>query len=97
MTGVLAIAHYTIAAGNVEAVEALVIRLEVASRAEPGCLGFDSYSKVGDELRVVLVEKYESQESFDAHRATPHFADLVLGQLVPLLTERRVEQFPVEL
>ncbi len=73
----------------------LVAELEIASRAEPGCLAFDAYSKTGDASALVLLERYESAAAFEAHRTTPHFERLVLGQIVPLLRERTVESFTV--
>jgi quinol monooxygenase YgiN len=89
----LTIAQYTIAAGNEQAVLGLVAELEIASREEPGCLSFDAYLKTGDANSLVLLERYESPAAFEAHRATPHFARLVLGQIVPLLDARAVESF----
>ncbi|TXN31964.1 putative quinol monooxygenase [Lacisediminihabitans profunda] len=89
----LAIAHYTVADGNESAVLALVAELESASRAEPGCLAFDAYLKVGSARRVVLIERYRSEADFALHRETEHFARLVLAQIVPLLEERSVESW----
>ena len=91
----ITIAHYTIAAGCEEKVLALVAELEIASREEAGCLAFDGYLKIGNASALVLLERYESVEAFEAHRATPHFERLVLGQIVPLLSERTVDSFTV--
>jgi quinol monooxygenase YgiN len=46
-----------------------------------------------DPAEVVLLERYASREAFAAHRETPHFRDLVLGRIVPLLSGRTVEQY----
>lgn len=89
----LAIAHYTIAEGNEAAVLAQVAELESASRAEPGCVAFDAYVKVGSDRRLVLIERYRSEADFGLHRETEHFARLVLAQIVPLLEQRSVESW----
>ena len=89
----LTIAHYTISAGNERAVLDLVCELETESRTEEGCVAFDAYLKPGDDRELVLLERYETAADFDAHRATPHFERLVLGQIVPLLSSRTVESF----
>ncbi len=38
------------------------------------------------------LERYDSREAFATHRETPHFKELVLGQIVPRLEARGVEQ-----
>jgi quinol monooxygenase YgiN len=89
----LAIARYTIAEGSERAVLDLVAELEAASRQEPGCLAFDAYLKAGDDRLLVLIERYRSDEDFQRHRETEHFARLVLGRIVPLLEDRSVESW----
>jgi quinol monooxygenase YgiN len=93
MPEVQVIARYTLAPGNEDAVLALLPRLAEASRAEPGNLGFEIYRSVDDELSVVLLERYASQEAFAAHRASTHFRELVLERIAPLLESRVVELY----
>lgn len=92
---ILNIANYTIAYGNTDRVLGLLTELEQASRAEPGCLSFNSYLKVADEREVVLIEKFATIGDLNAHRETPHFTSIVLGQIIPLLAERTVESYEV--
>lgn len=92
---ILNIANYTIAYGNTDRVLALLGEVETASRAEPGCLSFNSYLKVADEHEVVLIEKFATAEDLKAHHETPHFTSIVLEQIVPLLSERTVESYEV--
>jgi quinol monooxygenase YgiN len=89
------IARYTAAAGKEDEVADLVVQLATASRAEPGNIDFTAYRQVDDPRRFVLLERYASREEFDAHRETPHFADLVPGRLIPLLDSRVVETYDV--
>ncbi|RSN24455.1 antibiotic biosynthesis monooxygenase [Amycolatopsis sp. WAC 04169] len=60
-----------------------------ASRREPGCLRYTVHSGTEDSV-VVIVEEYESEEDFAAHCASEHFQRIVLGEVVPLLSERQV-------
>ena len=90
------VARYTIAPGNEDEVLALVSRLAEASRAEPGNRSFVAYRRLDDGREIVLLERYASPGAFAEHRESPHFEDLVLGRIVPLLERREVETFDVE-
>jgi autoinducer 2-degrading protein len=70
-------------------------RMAAAVRAhEPGC-------RVSRALDVpsdwVLYEEYVDREAFEAHRVTPHFKEIVEGEIGPLLLrrERRVYELVV--
>ena len=56
----------------------LVLENAAASlRDEPGCRQFDVLTpEAGPGDRIVLYEIYDDAAAFDAHLATPHFADL---------------------
>src|SRR3569833_189204 len=90
MTELQVIARYTISAGKADEVLTLLPQLAEASRAEPGNLAFVVYRRLDDDRQVVLLERYTSREAFAAHRETPHFQDLVLGQIAPRLDSRVV-------
>ena len=47
---------------------------EAAVRDEPGCLRFDVSSVAADPNRFFLYEIYADAEAFEAHKASPHFA-----------------------
>lgn len=89
------IARYTVAAGNEDAVLALLPQLAEASRGEPGNVSFVAYRQLDDERDIVLLERYASREAFATHRDSPHFKDLVLGRIAPLLDSRVVETYDV--
>jgi quinol monooxygenase YgiN len=90
-----AIARYVVPEENRDQVLGLLRELAAQSRLEPGNISFDIYENVDDPSRVVLLERYESRGAFALHRETPHFHSLVLGKIVPLLTERIVEELDV--
>jgi len=96
MTQLQAIARYIVPEHNREQVLALIHQVAEASRQEPGNIAFDIFENVDDPTRIVLLERYESRDAFAAHRQTTHFHELVLGEVVPLLTDRSVEQLDAE-
>jgi quinol monooxygenase YgiN/predicted GNAT family acetyltransferase len=96
MTQLQVIARYTVTVGNELEVESLLAQLAEATRAEPGNLSFATYRQLHDEREFVLLERYASLDAFTAHRATSHYNDLVLGQIVPRLEGRVVETFVVD-
>jgi uncharacterized protein len=96
MTQLQVIARYTVTFGNELEVESLLSQLADATRAEPGNLSFATYRQLDDERKLVLLERYASLDAFTAHRATSHYNDLVLGQIVPRLDSRVVETFVVD-
>jgi quinol monooxygenase YgiN len=95
MAEVQLIARYTITAGKEDEVLALLPKLTEAARAEPGNIAFTAYRQLDDPRGCVLLERYASREALAAHRETAHFKDLVLGQIVPRLDSRVVDEFDV--
>ena len=47
---------------------------QASVRDEPGCLRFDVCAVAGDPNRFVLYELYTDAAAFEAHQASPHFA-----------------------
>ena len=71
-----------------EFLAAITVNAEASVRDEPGCLRFDVCSVDGDENRFVLYELYRDAAAFEAHKASPHFAQwrrvaeqVVVGQV----------------
>jgi quinol monooxygenase YgiN len=92
MTELQAIARYVVPQEHHERVLELLHQLAEASRKEEGNIVFDVFENVDDPTRIVLLERYRSRDAFAAHRDTAHFRQLVIDQIVPLLTERTVEE-----
>ena len=59
-----------------EATNALGAIVEAVHANDDGCLLYALHGVPGDRSRVVLVEKWASQEALDAHIAQPHVAAL---------------------
>jgi quinol monooxygenase YgiN len=92
---VTVIAQYKASPGAGDEVAAVLALHVAATRAEPGCLEFTAYRSREATDRFTLHERYVDEEAFQAHRATPHFAEYIEGRVVPLLEERswqRVEE-----
>jgi quinol monooxygenase YgiN len=93
MTQVQIIARHTIKRGHEGEVLDLLAGFIDQARAEPGNLAFDAYLKVDDGRSYALLERYASRAALAAHRETPHFTQVLLGQIVPLLESRAVEEY----
>ena len=89
------IARHTTVDGTRDAVLAILPKLIEASRNEPGNLAFDAYLSMADPRSYVLLERYASRAAFAAHREAPHFKELMLGQILPKLESRVIEQYDV--
>jgi quinol monooxygenase YgiN len=95
LTELQVIARHSIAAGNEDQVYALLPQLIAAARSEPGNLAFDAYPELDDRTNYVLLERYTSRAAFAEHRETSHFKEIMLGQILPLLSNRAIEQYDV--
>jgi quinol monooxygenase YgiN len=88
---VVVVAHWQTTAASLTTVLDHVAVLGPQSLAEPGCLGYDVFRSVDDSTRLLLVEHYRDGAALDAHLSSPHYQELVVGHIRPLLTDRRVE------
>ncbi|MGU3503063.1 putative quinol monooxygenase [Mycobacterium sp. C31M] len=88
---VVVIAHWRTTAANLPEVLRYAAEAQHRSLAEPGCLGYEIFSASGDPTHVVLVEHYRDSAALDAHMSSPHYQQLVVGRIRPLLTDRTVE------
>lgn len=61
------------------------------SRAEEGCVTYLFHQSRDDPQEFLIYEQYVSEEAFEAHKASDHFRDIVLGTVVPLLESRVVK------
>lgn len=85
-------AHYVVASERRDEAIGLIAEIARLSRLEPGNLSYDAYQSFDDPTRIALIEIYENDEAVQAHRESRHFQELVLAQLVPILTSRTVHQ-----
>lgn len=87
------VANWRAKEGADDDVAAILADLAPMVRQEPGCLQFVGNRSRSDPRRFLIYEEYTSEEAFDAHRETAHFAQHVKGRALPLLAERNVESY----
>ena len=88
---VVVVAHWQTTEAARPTVLAQIADLRPQSLAEPGCLGYEAFQSIGDPTALVLIEHYRDQAALEAHQSSPHYQDLVVGHVRPLLVDRRVE------
>jgi len=72
-------------------IEAILRELTAASRREPGCVSYVPHFLEAEPDTVLIYEQYRDQAAVEAHRASPHFAELAVGGLYQKMKERAVE------
>jgi quinol monooxygenase YgiN len=90
---VTVVARWLPSEGEVAEVLRLVGELRAKSMLEPGCAGYEVYQTVELPRGVLLYERYRDAEALDAHRQSAHYQELLVGRILPLLAERKVEVF----
>ncbi len=71
----LVLGEFTIDAGDRgPLIEALLENRRDTLASEPGCRSYDVCTPEDRDDRVFMVEVYDSQDAFEAHKNTPHFA-----------------------
>jgi quinol monooxygenase YgiN len=80
-------------AGEAEAVAAILRRMAIAVKSEPGTLLFWPHRSSSDDRVFFLYELFADDAAFAAHQQTDHFKTLVLGEALPKLERRERVQF----
>ena len=70
---------------------AAVCKLAEASRKEPGCVNYIPHEMAGDPGMIMIYEQYRDEAALDAHRASAHFHEHVIGGLYQWMKERSIE------
>ena len=84
-------AHFRAQAGQEETVRLLLLQAAAAVRAaEPGNLIYTAHQDPKNPAQFFIYEQYTDQTALEAHRNSPHYQDLVVKQIGPLLAERTV-------
>ncbi|MEU2726277.1 putative quinol monooxygenase [Streptomyces griseoviridis] len=84
------IAHYRCAPDDEGAVRAALLTAREGTRAEPANLAYEVHAVADEPGGFLLYERYADREGFAAHKASPHFEEVIVGRVWPLLTERSV-------
>lgn len=95
---IVLIAQYFGKPGTGAEVESALRRMATLVREEePGCLTYHASRPADAPDDWLLYEVYADQEAFEAHRRTPHFLDIIEGEIIPKLErrERRVYELVI--
>ncbi|MEU4241695.1 putative quinol monooxygenase [Actinoplanes sp. NPDC026619] len=85
------IAHYRCSAQEAALIRDALLTMREHTRAEPGNLAYEVHAEEGAEPPAfILYEQYTDRAAFDAHTASEHFAEYILGTVRPRLTDRTV-------
>ncbi len=73
---------YLMKPGTEDEVVERLKKLTDATRLEPGCRFYLTHRSTTEPRQFFLYEQYDDQAALDFHRATPHFAEHVIGGLM---------------
>jgi quinol monooxygenase YgiN len=76
-------------AADVDDIRSLLAQAASLSRQEPGCLRFEVYHSQLDRRCFLLVERWESQAAWEAHRQERAFTEIYAPRVLP-----RVDRVP---
>ena len=89
---VVLVAKYYVKPGKDDEVEAALKKMAACVREqEPGCLLYHANRSRENVEHFLLYEQYRDMAALEAHRATPHFKEIIEGTFVPLLDKRERE------
>jgi len=95
---IVLVARYHVRPGHrAEVLAALEPMAAAVAASEPGCRLYHVARSLDDDDLVLLYEHYVDEEALQAHRETPHFADIVEARVMPLLESRERETFELVL
>ncbi len=70
---------------EVEKVINLYDELVKKTRQEEGCISYELFQDINNENILTIVEQWESEEHFEAHKKTEHFT-----RIVPQISDKRI-------
>src|SRR5438105_4167642 len=89
---VVLVAKYYVKPGKGDEVEAALKKMAPhVKEQEPGCLLYQANRSRESPDLFLLYEQYRDMAALEAHRATPHFKEIIEGTIVPLLDKRERE------
>ncbi len=83
-------ATWQVKEGEIETVLKLLTTVQNESIKEAGNLFYKIHQSQSDVNTIVLYEGYSGEAALAEHRASEHFKELVLGEIVPLLENREI-------
>jgi len=87
------LARVTAKTSSVEQVRAILIALVDATRKEPGCISYEFLQNRSDPQEFVSVEEWESAADEQAHFATEHLKNAIVGLTGHLAAEADIRRY----
>jgi quinol monooxygenase YgiN len=85
------IAHYRCPELDTGPVREALLAMREHTRREPGNVTYEVHEeREAAPGGFILYERYTDRAAFDAHAASPHFAQYIVGVVRPRLTDRHV-------
>ena len=84
------VARYRCAPTDEATVRAALLKMREHTRREHANEAYEVHAVADEPGGFLLYERYAGQAGFEAHKASAHFAELIVGVVLPLLTERTV-------
>ena len=81
-------ATYRVKAGEEEKVREILETMTPLSRAEPGCLYYQTHRSAEDPQVFFLYEQYADEAAYQTHMSTPYFEQYIKGEAIPRLEKR---------
>jgi len=76
--------------GEERRIRDVIATMTPLSRAEEGNLLYQAQVSTQDPSTFILYEQYVDGAAYEAHKATPHFQEHVVGRAIPVLESRNV-------
>lgn len=83
-------AKWQVKEGQLDTVLRLLTDVTKQSRLEAGNLFYKVHQSNTDANTLILFEGYADDSAVATHRNSDHFQTIVMGQIIPLLTNREV-------
>lgn len=91
---IVLVAQYLVRPGNADRVAAALHKMApLVAKSEPGCLLYHANRSTENENLFLLYEQYADADALAAHRETPHFREIIEGEVAPLLEKRDRELY----
>lgn len=90
---ILIVARWTAVPNQADKVAAILHRFLPRAQAEPGIKLFQISRGKDDAAQFLFYEVFADEAAFAAHQASEHFKTLILGEALPLLSDRQRTQY----
>jgi quinol monooxygenase YgiN len=87
--------QFTVASDSIDPFKAAVVVVERESKAEVGCVHYSAYQSVEQLDVFTVLESWESEEAFAAHREAVHLAEFKTNCGEMILSKSALELTPV--